>query len=88
MRDAARWRLKLLRENTEYVEIPKDKYERLKANSAYEYERSYRAGREFNLTQRVRLGFLSVLKVNQIAVRELRLSKNSEFKRVRQISFS
>ena len=30
MRDAARWRLKLLRENSEYVEIPKDKYERLK----------------------------------------------------------
>ncbi len=30
MRDAARWRLKLLRENSEYVEIPKDKYEKLK----------------------------------------------------------
>ena len=30
MRDATRWRLKLFRENTEYVEIPKDKYERLK----------------------------------------------------------
>ena len=31
MRDAARWRLNLFRENTEYVEVPKDKYERLKA---------------------------------------------------------
>lgn len=31
IRDAARWRLKQLRENTEYVEIPKDKYERLEA---------------------------------------------------------
>jgi hypothetical protein len=30
MRDAARWRLKLFRENTKYVEVPKDKYERLK----------------------------------------------------------
>ena len=30
IRDAARWRLKLFRENTEYVEIPKDKYEKLK----------------------------------------------------------
>jgi len=31
MRDAARWRLKFFRENTEYVEIPKDKYEKLEA---------------------------------------------------------
>jgi hypothetical protein len=31
MRDAARWRLNLFRENTEYVEVPKDKYERLEA---------------------------------------------------------
>jgi len=31
IRDAARWRLKQLRENTEYVEIPKDKYKRLEA---------------------------------------------------------
>jgi Arc/MetJ-type ribon-helix-helix transcriptional regulator len=30
IRDAARWRLKLLREKSEYVEIPKDKYEKLK----------------------------------------------------------
>lgn len=30
IRDATRWRLKLFRENTEYVEIPKDKYEKLK----------------------------------------------------------
>jgi len=31
IRDAARWRLKFLREESEYVEIPKDKYERLDA---------------------------------------------------------
>jgi len=31
MRDAARWRLKFFRENTEYVEIAKDKYEKLEA---------------------------------------------------------
>jgi len=31
MRDAARWRLKFLRENSEYVEIPREKYERLDA---------------------------------------------------------
>jgi hypothetical protein len=30
MRDATRWRLKLFRENAEYVEILKDKYEWLK----------------------------------------------------------
>ncbi|MBT0160869.1 MAG: ribbon-helix-helix domain-containing protein, partial [Candidatus Bathyarchaeia archaeon] len=29
MRDAARWRLKFLNEESEYVEIPKEKYERL-----------------------------------------------------------
>jgi Arc/MetJ-type ribon-helix-helix transcriptional regulator len=32
IRDAIRWRLKFLREETEYVEIPREKYERL--NSA------------------------------------------------------
>jgi metal-responsive CopG/Arc/MetJ family transcriptional regulator len=31
IRDAARWRLKLLREESEYVEIPREKYERLEA---------------------------------------------------------
>jgi hypothetical protein len=31
IRDAARWRLKFLREESEYVEIPRDKYERLEA---------------------------------------------------------
>jgi len=31
MRDAARWRLKFLRENSEYVEIPREKFERLDA---------------------------------------------------------
>jgi metal-responsive CopG/Arc/MetJ family transcriptional regulator len=29
--DAVRWRLKFLREESEYVEIPRDKYERLEA---------------------------------------------------------
>jgi len=29
IRDAARWRLKFAREESEYVEIPRDKYERL-----------------------------------------------------------
>jgi len=29
IRDAARWRLKFLREDAEYVEIPRDKYEKL-----------------------------------------------------------
>jgi len=29
IRDAARWRLKFLKENSEYVEIPREKYERL-----------------------------------------------------------
>jgi len=29
MRDAARWRLKFLNEESEYIEIPKEKYERL-----------------------------------------------------------
>ena len=31
MRDAARWRLKFLNEESEYVEIPREKYERLDA---------------------------------------------------------
>jgi len=31
IRDSARWRLKFLREESEYVEIPRDKYERLEA---------------------------------------------------------
>jgi Arc/MetJ-type ribon-helix-helix transcriptional regulator len=31
IRDAARWRLKFLREESEYVEIPREKYERLEA---------------------------------------------------------
>ncbi|MGF3499494.1 MAG: hypothetical protein ACQXXL_07760 [Candidatus Methanosuratincola sp.] len=31
IRDAARWRLELFRENTEYVEVPRDKYEKLGA---------------------------------------------------------
>jgi hypothetical protein len=31
IRDAARWRLRFLREESEYVEIPRDKYERLEA---------------------------------------------------------
>ena len=31
IRDAARWRLKFLREESMYVEIPREKYERLEA---------------------------------------------------------
>ncbi|MCL6579132.1 MAG: ribbon-helix-helix domain-containing protein [Candidatus Bathyarchaeota archaeon] len=31
IRDAARWRLKFLRGESEYIEIPKEKYERLEA---------------------------------------------------------
>ncbi|MCW4046662.1 MAG: hypothetical protein NWE99_03745 [Candidatus Bathyarchaeota archaeon] len=31
MHEAARWRLKLFRENTEYVEVQRDKYEKLEA---------------------------------------------------------
>jgi metal-responsive CopG/Arc/MetJ family transcriptional regulator len=31
IRDAARWRLKFLREDFEYLEIPREKYERLEA---------------------------------------------------------
>jgi len=31
MRDAARWRLKFLNEDSEYIEIPREKYERLDA---------------------------------------------------------
>jgi len=31
MRDAARWRLKFLNEESEYLEIPREKYERLDA---------------------------------------------------------
>jgi len=31
IRDAARWRLKFLREESEYVEIPRNKYEKLEA---------------------------------------------------------
>jgi Arc/MetJ-type ribon-helix-helix transcriptional regulator len=31
IRDAARWRLKFLNEDSEYIEIPREKYERLNA---------------------------------------------------------
>jgi hypothetical protein len=31
IRDAARWRLKFVREESEYVEVPRGKYERLEA---------------------------------------------------------
>ena len=33
MRDAARWRLQFLSEESEYLEIPREKYERLEAVS-------------------------------------------------------
>jgi len=31
IRDAARWRLRFLREDSEYIEVPREKYERLEA---------------------------------------------------------
>ena len=50
MRDAARWRLKLLREKSEYVEIPRDKYERLEA-AVKEMNISYHSASDFVHTQ-------------------------------------
>ena len=49
-RDAARWRLKFLNENSEYVEIPKDKYEKLEA-AVKEMNAPYRGALDFILTQ-------------------------------------
>jgi len=50
IRDAARWRLKFLNENSEYVEIPKDKFERLE-EAVKEMNAPYRGALDFILTQ-------------------------------------
>jgi Arc/MetJ-type ribon-helix-helix transcriptional regulator len=50
IRDAARWRLKFLREEYEYVEIPRDKYERLEA-AVKEMNRPYHSASDFVHTQ-------------------------------------
>jgi len=46
IRDAARWRLKFLNENSEYVEIPRDKFERLEA-AVKEMNAPYRGALDF-----------------------------------------
>jgi hypothetical protein len=46
VRDAARWKLKFLKENSEYVEIPRDKYEKLE-NAVREMKAPYRGALDF-----------------------------------------
>jgi len=46
MRDAARWRLKFLNEDSEYIEIPREKYERLDA-AVKEMSTPYHGASEF-----------------------------------------
>jgi hypothetical protein len=50
IRDAARWRLKFLNENSEYVEIPRNKYERLES-AVKEMNTPYRGALDFIQTQ-------------------------------------
>jgi len=50
MRDAARWRLKFLNEESEYVEIPREKYERLDA-AVKEMSTPYHGASDFVLKQ-------------------------------------
>jgi Arc/MetJ-type ribon-helix-helix transcriptional regulator len=50
IRDTARWRLKFLREESEYVEIPRDKYERLEA-AIKEMNTPYHSASDFVHTQ-------------------------------------
>jgi hypothetical protein len=50
IRDAARWRLKFLNENSEYVEIPRDKYEKLET-AVKEMNAPYRSALDFIHTQ-------------------------------------
>jgi len=50
IRDAARWRLKFLREESEYVEIPRDKYEKLEA-AVKEMNTPYHSASDFVHTQ-------------------------------------
>jgi len=46
IRDAARWRLKFLKEDFEYVEIPRERYERLEA-AVKEMSTPYRGAYDF-----------------------------------------
>jgi len=50
IRDAARWRLKFLREESEYVEIPRDKYEKFEA-AVKEMNTPYHSASDFVHTQ-------------------------------------
>jgi metal-responsive CopG/Arc/MetJ family transcriptional regulator len=50
IRDAARWRLKFLREESEYLEIPRDKYEKLEA-AVEEMNTPYHSAYDFVHTQ-------------------------------------
>ena len=50
IRDAARWRLKFLREESEYVEIPRDKYERLE-DAVKEMSTPYHSASDFDHKQ-------------------------------------
>jgi len=50
IRDTARWRLKFLREDAEYVEIPRDKFERLEA-AVKEMNTPYHSASDFVHTQ-------------------------------------
>ena len=50
IRDATRWRLKFLKEDFEYVEIPREKYERLEV-AVKELNTPYRSASDFIHTQ-------------------------------------
>ena len=50
MRDAARWRLKFLNEDSEYIEIPREKYKRLDA-AVKELNTPYHSASDFVNTQ-------------------------------------
>jgi Arc/MetJ-type ribon-helix-helix transcriptional regulator len=69
IRDAARWRLKFLREESEYVEIPKDKYERLKA-AVKEMNTPYHSASDFIHKQ-----IDEMLEIRRMALRK---KKNTE----------
>jgi len=50
IRDAARWRLKFLNEDSEYIEIPREKYERLDA-AVQDMNTPYHSAADFVNTQ-------------------------------------
>jgi uncharacterized protein involved in tolerance to divalent cations len=50
IRDATRWRLKLFKENEEFVEVPRDKYERLET-AVKKMSTPYRGAEDFINTQ-------------------------------------